>query len=129
MKENDYFYCLMCRKVLNNAMERKQHLRMHREKNETCAISDSNRKTIIYYKKGYIPDDDSGEDAPKQIDTMKLRDKIREEIEKLEKDDRIQGSPANVFVNAPLALIQRGIKGQIDGLQTALRILEESEEI
>lgn len=37
MKENDYFICLMCHKVLNNARERKQHLRMHRERNETCA--------------------------------------------------------------------------------------------
>lgn len=60
---------------------------------------------------------------------MSLKDKIREEIEKLKNDDRIQGSPANVFSNAPLALIQMGIKGQIDGLQTALRIIEESEEI
>lgn len=57
---------------------------------------------------------------------MRPEDKIREEIEELKKDDRIQGSPANVFVNAPLALIQMGIKGQIDGLQTALRIIEES---
>lgn len=57
---------------------------------------------------------------------MRPEDKIRDEIEKLKKDDRIQGSPANVFVNAPLALIQMGIKGQIDGLQTALRIIEES---
>lgn len=60
---------------------------------------------------------------------MSLKDKIREEIEKLKNDDRIQGSPANVFINAPLALIQMGIKGQIDGLQTALRIIEESKEI
>lgn len=62
---------------------------------------------------------------------MRPEDKIREEIEKLKKDDRIQVSPANVFTNAPLALalIQMEIKGQIDGLQTALRILEESEEI
>ena len=60
---------------------------------------------------------------------MTLREKITEEIEKLKKDDRIQGSPANVFSNAPLALIQMGIKGQIDGLQTALRIIEESKEI
>lgn len=57
---------------------------------------------------------------------MRPEDKIREEIEELKKDDRIQGSPANVFVNAPLALIQMGIKGQIDGLQTALRIIEEN---
>ena len=56
---------------------------------------------------------------------MRPEDKIREEIEELKKDDRIQGSPANVFSNAPLALIQMGIKGQIDGLQTALRIVEE----
>ena len=60
---------------------------------------------------------------------MRPEDKIREEIEELKKDDRIQGSPANVFINAPLALIQMGIKGQIDGLQTALRINEESKEI
>ena len=60
---------------------------------------------------------------------MRPEDKIREEIEELKKDDRIQGSPANVFINAPLALIQMGIDGQIDGLQTALRIIEESKEI
>lgn len=60
---------------------------------------------------------------------MRPEDKIREEIEKLKKDDRIQGSPANVITNAPLALIQMWIEGQIDGLQTALRILEESEDL
>ena len=60
---------------------------------------------------------------------MRPEDKIREEIEELKKDDRIQGSSANVITNAPLALIQMWIEGQIDGLQTALRIIEESKEI
>lgn len=60
---------------------------------------------------------------------MRPEDKIREEIEKLKKEDRIQGSQANVFGNVPLALFRMGIKGKIDGLQTALRIIEESKEI
>ena len=39
---------------------------------------------------------------------MRPEDKIRGEIEKLKKDDLIQGPPANVSINAPLALIQNG---------------------
>ena len=119
MKENDYFICLMCRKVLN-VSERKQHLRMHRERNETCAISDSNRKTIIYYKRGYLQDVCREEDAT-------LREKILEEIRKIEEDDIMQQPKALVDINAPVALMQCTREGQIQGLKLALKLLEEYE--
>ena len=123
MKENECFYCLMCRKVLNNAMERKQHLRMHRERNETCAISDSNRKTIIYYKRGYLQDVCREEDAT-------LRDKIIEELKELKADPLMNKAPTAIeFLkdNYPEVVDYLSTEGMIAGLLLVLELLDEEE--
>lgn len=54
---------------------------------------------------------------------MKLREKILEEIRKIEEDDIMQQPPALVDVNAPMALIQCDMIGRIDGLKLALKLL------
>lgn len=123
MKENECFYCLMCRKVLNNAMERKQHLRMHRERNETCAISDSNRKTIIYYKRGYLQDVCRDEDTT-------LRDKIIEELKVLKADPLMQKAPIAIELvedNYPEVVDYLSTEGMIAGLLLVLELLDEKE--
>ncbi len=122
MKENDYFFCLMCRKVLN-AMERKQHLRMHRERNETCAIRDSNRKTIIYYKRGYL------QDVCREVDTT-LREKIINEVRELKAEPLMQKAPTAVeFVedNYPEVVDYLSTEGMIAGLLLVLKLLEEED--
>lgn len=58
---------------------------------------------------------------------MRLREKILEEIRKIEEDDIMQQPPALVDVNAPMALIQCTRTGQIQGLKLALKLLEEDE--
>lgn len=123
MKENDYFICLMCRKVLNNASERKQHLRMHRERNETCAISDSNRKTIIYYKRGYL------QDVCREEDTT-LREKIIEEVKELKAEPLMQKAPMAIeFVedNYPEVVDYLSTEGMIAGLLHVLELLDKEE--
>lgn len=123
MKENECFYCLMCRKVLNNASERKQHLRMHRERNETCAISDSNRKTIIYYKRGYL------QDVCREVDTT-LRDKIIEELKVLKADPLMQTPPIAIELvedNYPEVVDYLSTKGMITGLLLVLELLDKEE--
>lgn len=102
----------------------KQHLRMHREKNETCAISDSNRKTIIYYKRGYLQDVCRDEDAQKQIDAMTLRDKIVNEVRELKAEPLMQKASAAIDLvedNYPDVLDYVFKGGRIAGL---LRVLE-----
>lgn len=54
---------------------------------------------------------------------------IDAEIKRLSSDDRIKGAPANVFANAPLALIQMGIKGQILGLKFARAAIAKAAEV
>lgn len=122
MKENECFYCLMCRKVLN-AMERKQHLRMHRERNETCAIRDSNRKTIIYYKRGYL------QDVCREVDTT-LREKIIEEVKELKAEPLMQTPPIAIeFVedNYPEVVDYLSTEGMIAGLLLVLELLDKEE--
>ena len=46
MKENER-YCLTCSKVFEEG-ELEQHLQIHREKNENCAIRYSDGATIIH---------------------------------------------------------------------------------
>lgn len=58
---------------------------------------------------------------------MKLRDKILKEIRKIEEDDIMQQPKALVQINAPMALIQCTLEGQIQGLKLALKLLEEDE--
>lgn len=122
MKENEYFFCLMCRKVLD-ASERKQHLRMHRERNETCAISDSNRKTIIYYKRGYLQDVCRDEDTT-------LRDKIIEELKVLKAEPLMQKAPRAIELvedNYPEVVDYLSTEGMIEGLLLVLELLDEKE--
>lgn len=59
---------------------------------------------------------------------MRLREKIAEEIQKIEEDDIMQQPPALVDVNAPMALVQCTRTGRIQGLKLALKLLEEEEE-
>lgn len=59
---------------------------------------------------------------------MKVREKILEEIRKIEEDDIMQQPKALVQINAPMALIQCTHEGQIQGLKIALKLLEEEEE-
>lgn len=123
MKENDDFFCLMCRKVLNNASERKQHLRMHRERNETCAIRDSNRKTIIYYKRGYL------QDVCRAVDTT-LREKIINEVRELKADPLMQKAPAAIELvedNYPEVVDYLSTEGMIAGLLLVLELLDKEE--
>lgn len=58
---------------------------------------------------------------------MKVREKILEEIRKIEEDDIMQQPKALVQINAPMALIQSTMMGQIQGLKLALKLLEEHE--
>ena len=123
MKENECFYCLMCRKVLINAMERKQHLRYHRERNETCAIRDSNKKTIIYYKRGYLQDVCRDEDTT-------LRDKIIEEMKKIKSEPLMQKSPTAIDLvedDYPEVVDYLSTEGMIAGLLLVLELLNEDE--
>lgn len=123
MKENECFYCLMCRQVLNNASERNQHLRMHRERNETCAISDSNRKTIIYYKRGYL------QDVCREVDTT-LKDKIIEEMKKIKSEPLMQKAPTAIDLvedDYPEVVDYLSTEGMIAGLLLVLELLDEDE--
>lgn len=124
MKKNERFYCLMCRKVLNNASERKQHLRMHRKRTETCAIRDSNRKTIIYYKRGYLQDVCREEDAT-------LREKIIEEVKELKAEPLMQKAPAAIELaedNYPEVVDYLSTEGRIAGLLHVLELLDYEED-
>ena len=123
MKENECFYCLMCRKVLINAMERKQHLRYHRERNETCAIRDSNKKTIIYYKRGYL------QDVCREVDTT-LREKIIEEVKELKAEPLMKKAPAAIELvedNYPEVVDYLSTEGMIAGLLLVLELLDKEE--
>lgn len=57
--------------------------------------------------------------------TLTLRDKIEEEIMRIEQDDIMQQPKALVDINAPVALMQCTREGQIQGLKLALKLLEE----
>ena len=59
--------------------------------------------------------------------TLSLREKIAEEIRKIEEDDIMQQPPALVEVNAPVALMQCTRTGRIQGLKLALKLLNEEE--
>ena len=51
---------------------------------------------------------------------MKDIDLIRAEISHLQDDERVKDKPANVFSNAPLALIQTSLEARILALQWVL---------
>ncbi len=62
----------------------------------------------------------SHEDAKEAWNTRSSEAFIRAEISKLEVDERLHQPRANVFVNAPLAMVQVTIEGTLNGLYTAL---------
>jgi len=51
---------------------------------------------------------------------MKTKQKIKEEMEQLQADERLSYPPALVQVNAPLALIQVELKAKLKTLQWVL---------
>lgn len=77
-----------------------------------------------YVIKQYLSGENNGsaEDAHKQ-----MREKITEEIRKIEEDDIMQQPPALVDVNAPVALMQCTRTGRIQGLKLAMKLLDEEE--
>lgn len=52
---------------------------------------------------------------------MKNEKKIKEKLEELKKDERVNYPPANVFSNAPLALIQVELDAKIKTLEWVLK--------
>lgn len=56
-----------------------------------------------------------------------LKKKIEEAIKEIESDERYNYPPANVFVNAPLALIQIEMKGRVTAFKQALLLIDETE--
>lgn len=58
---------------------------------------------------------------------MRLREKILKEIRKIEEDDIMQQPTAPIDVNAPLALMQCTLDGQIQALKLVLKLLDEYE--
>jgi hypothetical protein len=51
---------------------------------------------------------------------MKTEDEIKEKLEELEGDERLHYKPAQVQINAPLALLQVGLETGVNALRWAL---------
>ena len=60
---------------------------------------------------------------------MKTKAEIEKRIAELKADERLGYPPANVFVNAPLALIQVALKNELMALSWVLKESEEEKEI
>mgnify|MGYP000091363213 CR=1 FL=1 len=60
---------------------------------------------------------------------MKTREEIEKRIAELKADERLGYPPANVFTNAPLALIQVALKNEIMALNWVLKESEKKEEM
>lgn len=59
---------------------------------------------------------------------MKTRAEIEKRLAALKADERLSYPPANVFTNAPLALIQVALKNEIMALAWVLKESEEKKE-
>mgnify|MGYP003980191453 FL=1 len=59
---------------------------------------------------------------------MKTKAEIEKRIAELKADERLGYPPANVFTNAPLALIQVALKNEIMALTWVLKESEEEKE-
>ena len=59
---------------------------------------------------------------------MKKREEIEKRIAELKADERLGYPPANVFTNAPLALIQVALKSELMALNWVLKESEEEKE-
>ena len=55
----------------------------------------------------------------------KLEEWIDEQIKEVEEDERFHYKPANVIINAPLALIQVGLDSQMRVLKKVKELLNE----
>ncbi len=51
---------------------------------------------------------------------------IRAHLEELKNSDALAGEPADIAINAPLALVQCNMEGQVIALEWVLRVLEAS---
>ena len=60
---------------------------------------------------------------------MKTKAEIEKRIAELKADERLDYPPANVLVNAPLALIQVALKNELMALSWVLKESEEEKEI
>ena len=52
---------------------------------------------------------------------MKTKEEIQAKLEELQKDERVSYPPADVFSNAPLALIQTELESMIKALKWVLK--------
>lgn len=59
---------------------------------------------------------------------MKTKVEIEKRLAELKADERLSYPPANVFTNAPLALIQVALKNEIMALTWVLKESEEKKE-
>ena len=60
---------------------------------------------------------------------MEIKDYIQQEIDKIESDDRYNYPPANIMINAPLAIIQIEMKSRHKALTEVFTLLKEEEEM
>lgn len=66
--------------------------------------------------------------TPVDIAMNEIASKISQKIYEITSDERYPKSPdqeANVFANAPLALIQMGMKGKVEAYNDVIRLTEE----
>jgi hypothetical protein len=59
---------------------------------------------------------------------MKTKAEIEKRLAELKADERLSYPPANVFTNAPLALIQVALKNEVMALTWVLKESEEKKE-
>ena len=60
---------------------------------------------------------------------MKTKEEIEKRIAELKDDERLGYPPANVYTNAPLALIQVALKNELMALNWVLKESEKKEEM
>lgn len=79
--------------------------------------------------KQYLGAENNGnpEDAHKQTEARRLRERIEEEIRHIEQDPIMQQPKALVDINAPVALMQCTREGQMQALELVLELLEKEE--
>ena len=58
------------------------------------------------------------------MNAEELKEYIQSEIEKIKTDERYSYPPADIFINAPLALIQVDMKARVRVLEKILKVLE-----
>ncbi len=56
---------------------------------------------------------------------LELESSLMRKIEEIQKDDRQNRAPANVMINAPLALVQVGMSSRLQAYQVVLAEIRE----